>query len=455
MALSPVTPEVSLVTRVVKTLLSWVGIRDAEQQMRENASNWLELGDKVYHYRRDVLPATQVAELQSHLNGLRAACKARQNAANLKLEIEALEEVLRRTGGAIYPKTALVENVEFFLVAAIVILGIRTYFIQPFKIPTNSMWPTYYGMTSEVFPTPADEPSAIKSAARVAAFGAWPHRLDAPTDGEILVPIRSGGRGMVYSRFVPGRTWLVIPTTLREYTLLVDDQPVKVKLPIDFDFDWTVSEAFFPLKGNFNIGKFAQEVDRLLKDHQFVDRKVNGETVRCLRTGRKVRKGERVLAFDEMTGDQLFVDRVSYHFVRPQVGQGFVFRTGGIMSDDMRERDTGQQIDQYYIKRLVGTPGDTLEIKSSTLFRNGEPITGASAFEGNARLLGKYSGYQAMGRLSPGNKLSVGPKQFFAMGDNSPSSLDSRYWGFVPAKDVAGRPLFIYYPFTKRWGPAR
>ena len=49
---------------------------------------------------------------------------------------------MRRTGGAIYPKTALIENVEFFLVAAIVILGIRTYFVQPFKIPTNSMWPT-------------------------------------------------------------------------------------------------------------------------------------------------------------------------------------------------------------------------------------------------------------------------------------------------------------------------
>ena len=59
--------------------------------------------------------------------------------------------MLRRTGGAIYPKSSLVENVEFFLVAAIVILGIRTYFLQPFKIPTNSMWPTYNGMTPEAF----------------------------------------------------------------------------------------------------------------------------------------------------------------------------------------------------------------------------------------------------------------------------------------------------------------
>jgi signal peptidase I len=41
------------------------------------------------------------------------------------------------------------------------------------------------------------------------------------------------------------------------------------------------------------------------------------------------------------------------------------------------------------------------------------------------------------------------------MGDNSGNSADGRYWGFVPAADVIGRPLFIYYPFTRRWGPAR
>jgi signal peptidase I len=41
------------------------------------------------------------------------------------------------------------------------------------------------------------------------------------------------------------------------------------------------------------------------------------------------------------------------------------------------------------------------------------------------------------------------------MGDNSGNSQDSRYWGFVPLKDAIGRPVVIYYPFTKRWGPAR
>jgi signal peptidase I len=50
--------------------------------------------------------------------------------------------------------------------------------------------------------------------------------------------------------------------------------------------------------------------------------------------------------------------------------------------------------------------------------------------------------------------MDVPANEYAAFGDNSASSLDSRYWGTIPAKDVVGRPLFIYYPFTRRWGPA-
>jgi signal peptidase I len=56
--------------------------------------------------------------------------------------------------------------------------------------------------------------------------------------------------------------------------------------------------------------------------------------------------------------------------------------------------------------------------------------------------------------LESGDVLDVPEHSYFAMGDNSPRSKDSRMWGFVPEKDVVGRPLFIYYPLTKRWGLA-
>src|SRR4051794_25036708 len=184
-----------------------------DSKMRENAANWLELGEKVYHFRRDVLTTAQVGELQSRRAELQALVKERAGPEKLKLGIERLEDVLRRTGGAIYPKTALIENVEFFLVAAIVILGIRTYFVQPFKIPTNSMWPTYNGMTPQAFPDRAQEPGIVAEAFRLAAFGAWPKRVDAPMSGEVLVPlVIAGDSAFVPFRNVPGRNWLVFPT---------------------------------------------------------------------------------------------------------------------------------------------------------------------------------------------------------------------------------------------------
>ena len=51
--------------------------------------------------------------------------------------------------------------------------------------------------------------------------------------------------------------------------------------------------------------------------------------------------------------------------------------------------------------------------------------------------------------------MHVPESSYLALGDNSMNSFDGRFWGFVPAKDVVGRPLFIYYPFTRRWGPAK
>jgi len=441
-------PEVTLLSKTAKFLLGLVGFRSAEDKMRDNAANWLELADKVWHFRRDLLSTAEADGLTRATDEVRQQLKSRADAAKLKLAIESLEEVLRRTGGAIYPKTALVENVEFFLVAALVILGIRTYFVQPFKIPTNSMWPSYYGMTPEAFPQGADEPGVASLAARFVAFGAWPSRVDAPDDGEVLIPlIGNRDRVAVAHDMVPGKTWLVFPTTLKEYTLQVGGRPVKLRVPADFDFEWAIRDAFFASKVPSHEPA-GVDLARIMVQQRDTRRDASGRFP-LLRTGRQVRKGERVLAFDIITGDQLFVDRMSYHFVQPQVGSGFVFRTGNIPGI----ADTYG--DQYYIKRLVGTPGDKLQVKDFTLYRNGTPNTGADAFGKNARQEGNYVGYRNEGLLTVGASIEVPTGKFFAMGDNSANSADGRFWGFVPAKDVVGRPLFVYYPFTRRWGPAR
>ena len=433
----------------------------SERKMRAAADNWLELAEKVRRYRRDQLTAAELKDLDGRTADLRQRLRERSDAGALKLAIEGLEEVLHRTGGAIYPKTSVAENVDFFLVAAIVILGVRAYFVQPFKIPTNSMWPTYYGMTPENFPPPGPAPSWPVRAGRLLAFGAIPHQAVAPRSGEVyaqfVVPIGEAPAPRMPYSVKPGRKWLVIPTQVLEYTFYVDGQPAPVRVPLDFeDFDQVVLETFFggdPAAFDRRVAELARTGS--LRREVFQRSDGFGEfSVVTIPLGRTVKAGEPIVRFDVMTGDQLFVDRLSYHFVRPKVGQGFVFRTDLIPAINKND---------YYIKRLVGTPGDVLQVHEPVLYRNGAPITGAEAFNLNAHRVGLYRGYfygqtpfpGNLGLLQKGETLTVPPRSYFAMGDNSLLSSDGRYWGFVPDAAVIGRPLFIYYPFTRRWGPAR
>ncbi len=410
--------------------------------MRQNASNWLELADKVEHFRRDVLPENDLAELRREKEGLKAQLKAKANSSDLKLGIEALEGVLQKTGGTFYPKSTLVEYVEFFLVAGIVILGIRAFFFQPFKIPTNSMWPSYNGMTGQVFEAIEEEPGKVAQTFRFLTQLAVPHRIDAPVRGEVRIPVVRGydeAKGETRDFLKPptakkGRKWLIFPTTKRVYEVYVGTTPVKIEVPGDFDLEKVLLDAFYG-----GAEKFPMPADVPMRRGVL------------LGTGKQVEAGDRILAFDILTGDQLFVDRVSYHFVKPSVGDGFVFRTDNI--PNLHEMMTGPN-EQYYIKRLVGTPGDTLRIEEPVLYRNGEPIEGSDAFAANANRDGDFPGYRSLGVLAEGMEFQIPEHEYMAIGDNSASSLDGRYWGTIPEKDVIGRPLFIYYPFAKHWGPA-
>ena len=424
-----------------------------DKKMLENAENWLELAEKIYHFRRDVLPTAQLGKLIQQIDSLREGIKQRLDAAKLKLRIEQAEAVMRETGGAVYPKNALVENVEFFAVAALVILGIRTYVAQPFKIPTNSMWPTYYGMTGENHTSATEPPGKLGQAFRFLAYGAQRFEAIAPRGGEVTAPFFNNGR-MAYT-IQPDRSWFIFPTQVKEYTFFVDGAPATMRVPMDFgDFDRMLFETYFGSERDFatqwpRLVRAASGHESLLK----IDANSRATTsVRQISLGRTVKAGDALLRFDLLTGDQLFVDRLSYHFLKPKAGQGFVFRTGNIAG-------IGQ--DQYYIKRLVGVPDDVLEIKELGIIRNGAPITGSEAFDANAKRNGLYRGYfnadtrYGSKYLQIGEQLTVPKNGFFAMGDNSGNSQDSRYWGFVPLKDAVGRPLGIYYPFTTRWGLAR
>lgn len=445
-----------------------------EKKMRRHAANWLEVAERVYNFRRDLLPPAQVQQLVAATGDLKLRLKDKADASKLKMAIEKLEDVLRQTGGRIYPTSSLVENVEFFLVAAIVILGLRAYFVQPFKIPTNSMWPTYYGMTHELIKT-GEEPGVLGRIGRLLAFGATHYAVQAPADGEVMVPVLrySDGEMHMISSQKPGRALGVFPTMMREYTFSVNGALTTLEVPGDFDFERVLDEAFGGARRPFT--KVLSEQFARTTEHEtsMVTIRSGGrrydQRVYWVPLGKTVKRGEPIVSFDILTGDLLFVDRITYNFFPPKVGQGFVFKTENIHSPAMSTVD-GEQIRQYYIKRLVGLPGDKLEIRTprfirdgagdpadpaAQLYRNGAPITGAEAFTANSRKDGMYPGYTNGGLLAIGQVAEVPANSYMALGDNSPRSQDSRFWGFVPDKDVVGKPLFIYYPLTRRWGLAR
>jgi signal peptidase I len=115
-----------------------------------------------------------------------------------------------------------------------------------------------------------------------------------------------------------------------------------------------------------------------------------------------------------------------------------------------------------YVKRVVGTPGDTLAMRNGLLYRDSKPVTESyvihadSSADAALEEFNWQSGYlvkTAMGGVidhpSRNNwgPLVVPEKRYFVLGDNRDNSADSRYWGFVPDSLIRGRPIFVYYSY--------
>lgn len=429
----------------------------ARQKARRDVKDAIAVGEKIVRYRRDILAPAKLAELRGQLAKLRAALKDRAaSPESLRAAVEALVPLLKELGGNFYPRTHATEWVEMIFVAAVLVIGLRAYFLQPFKIPTNSMYPSYNGLTHELFTTAEEVPPPALLPFRFAAFGAERRTLTAPADGELLLPVHPQAVQYGANQFIPfvpadGKSLGIFPGQVRRYAFLVGSTPARVEVPADLGLDLLVEE-FLRRHG---LGQDIREaVERASRERRLA----NTEIGPMLRTGLNFKKGDFVFAFDIHTGDALFVDRFSYHFFEPQVGDPFVFRTKNI---EGITRLRGQPEDKYYIKRLVGVPGDALEVRPPALWRNGEPITGADAFAKNAAQSDRFGGYETVARggaafpMTPGRGPTIPPHSYFAMGDNSGNSEDSRFWGFVPDREVVGKALFIYHPFTFRWGPAK
>jgi signal peptidase I len=379
-------------------------------------------------YSQDTLSPVDLKTLQDLESRYEALRKTRDIAGLEKLNAEAM-----RTGNKLFPPSpwdGWRENVEVFVVSAIMALAVRTFFLQPFKIPTGSMEPTLFGVEPRLTTDPLPNLA-------VRTF-------------DFLVHGRS------YSRVVTKQGGKV--TGLSGGTM-----------SIWFEYtDLTLTNA----DGN-------QEVDRIWIRPSDVEHKLGiypsgSSDSHGPIPEKEYQPGDVLANYVTQTGDQVLVDKVTYNFRPPRRGEVFIFKTAGIQGLE-NERGPDQEGSEDFIKRCVGLAGDVIQVKPPLLLINGEAATGAPEFTKQFSRSDGYPGYTLVPFDHSSFNECVGTTQdpsrpfdpydsknsqtyyvpadcYWAMGDNSPNSEDSRYWNGVPRQNLIGRGYFVFWPFTSRWG---
>lgn len=159
-----------------------------------------------------------------------------------------------------------------------------------------------------------------------------------------------------------------------------------------------------------------------------------------------------------LIGDHLLVDKLAYAPAGPV--SKYVLPYSQVKRGDIIVFRYPVDIRQTFVKRVVGIPGDRIRIENKQLYLNDRKMDEPYKFhkhdyfdsyrdnfpgEPNVRL--SESGQQMLERNVVNREVVVPPNSFFAMGDNRDSSLDSRYWGFVPRENIIGKPLIIYWSY--------
>lgn len=161
-----------------------------------------------------------------------------------------------------------------------------------------------------------------------------------------------------------------------------------------------------------------------------------------------------------LVGDFLLVNKLVYGAEVPLLDKRLpAVRAPGL--GDVVVFQWPEDLKKHFVKRLVGLPGDTLEMRAGMLWRNG--IAQTEPFARRSLPLREPSGDEfrwqrdyltadadARGYNPTRNDwgpLFVPDSHYFVLGDNRDNSLDSRYWGFVPDSLMRGSPIFVYYSY--------
>ena len=142
-----------------------------------------------------------------------------------------------------------------------------------------------------------------------------------------------------------------------------------------------------------------------------------------------------------LIGDHLLVNKMVFGPTGSSL-ERMVMPVRSVVRGDVLVFKYPEEPSRDFIKRVVGLPGETLELKGTQVYINGQPLSEP------------YALYQRLpDMLLPGDvRRAYGPVtipegHYFMMGDNRDDSQDSRYWGFLPAGYIKGRALFVYWSF--------
>jgi signal peptidase I len=403
-----------------------------EPAWKKNAKLLAKGARKFVDYKRDLLTEERVAEIDSRRTDLLKAVKSKD-----KSKVEEASKQLRATCDNALPRQKpqgwFEENVEVMFVAIVIALGLRAYYLQPFRIPTGSMQPTLNGIVGT--PLKKEEwPSfpqrwlefALKGRSYEKVINEQERRVAV---GTMITPdgkLRVGGD-------VRDKMWWRFFSKSQLHSL--DAKPMWLPAPASQVYEIGLEDAFREAMANGGI----------------------------------LKKGQTLIEGFIDTGDLVLVDKVSYHFRKPKRGEVFVFDTLGIKG--IQEHSGPQGGGSHYIKRLVGVPGDELTIRTPYLMVNGKIAQEPGiqrVVEGAPPFLEKHEGYVLADASDKNRRYLVKPedvlalrgegarhgfREYAAMGDNTANSLDSRYWGAVREYNLVGPALFSLWPITTgHWG---
>lgn len=393
------------------------------RKSRSTLKSAIKQTTSVYNMQRDIAgEASDVA--------LRALLVEARNVYRTSRDIAVIEAMVQNLAQAIGKDTAwrplhvnsFAENFDVIVVAVGVAMAFRCYFFEPFKIPTGSMQPTLYGIYST-------------EQAKPGLFDRMP-----------LKPFK----------------WIVTGDWYKEVRVGVGGAVQDI------------SASFKPGYVTYTIAGHRYHVPSDVLEHTEAGSRDPNAPMNFIRKHCRVRHNERGVASYYVpagevlwagivhAGDHVFVNRVVWNFRKPHRGEVMVFSTTGIK---------GLVQDTHYIKRMVGLPGESIGVNPPELIVNGQPVSepytigriarkdSAYRYEGNYT---NYLGYMLIGdstasSRSPlrkvGDEIQLSADEYLGMGDNTGNSLDGRYWGAVPAKNLLGPGAFVYWPFTsKRFG---